>query len=84
MSRLNTAINYYKQNVAWGSPEVFDRIMNDVLEVSEKDARKYGAVRANRLCDTMREFLELRNSQIEEPYSSINYKMSMFNDIGGF
>jgi len=84
MSRLNTAINYYKQNVAWGSPEVFDRIMNDVFEVSEKDARKYGAVRANRLCDTMREFLELRNSQIEEPYSSINYKMSMFNDIGGF
>jgi superfamily II DNA or RNA helicase len=84
MVRLNKAIGYYKQNVAWGCPKTFDKIMNDCFGVTEKEARKYGAVRANRLCDSMRDLLELRNSLTEEPYSSLNYKLAMFKDSVGF
>lgn len=84
MARVGRAIDYYKQNIAWGSPEVFDRLMFELFDTTERDARKLSAAKANKLCDTMREFLELRNSQIEEPYSSLNYRMSMFNDVGGF
>ena len=77
MAKLNKAIKHYKENVAWGDPVVFDAILTNVFGVTEQEAKKYGAKKANELIENMREFLELRNSQIERPYSNMNFQYTI-------
>jgi len=77
MARLNKAIKHYKENVAWGDPVVFDAILTSAFGVTEQDAKKYGATKASELVEYMREFLELRNSQVERPYSNMNFQYTI-------
>lgn len=80
ISRRSEMYRYYKEHVAWGDPSVFGAIMQSAFNVSEKDASKYGATRINRLCDEMRELAQLRSSEVEQPYSSLNYKLAFWGD----
>lgn len=80
VKRMGDAFKYYKEHVAWGDPSVFGAIMQSAFNVSEKDASKYGATRINRLCDEMRELAQLRSSEVEQPYSSLNYKLAFWGD----
>lgn len=77
MALLNTGLKYYKEQVAWGDPELFNDIMLGAFNITEKDirARGFGIKKIESLLDEMREFLQLRNGEIEEPYSSNNFRM---------
>lgn len=78
--RMKEMFDYYKEHVAWGDPAVFGDIMQSAFNVSEQDAKKYGAIRINRLCDDMRELAQLRSSEAKPPYSSLNYKLAFWGD----
>lgn len=79
MANLNKAVRYYKEQIAWGDPDLFNDIMLGAFSMSEKDtrARGFGVKKIEALVEDMRDFAQLRNECIEQPYSGINFRMAI-------
>lgn len=79
MANLNKAMRYYKEQIAWGDPDLFNDIMLGAFSLSEKDtrARGFGVKKIEALVEDMRDFAQLRNECIEQPYSGINFRMAI-------
>ena len=75
MATLNKAIKYYKESICWGNITMFESVMQTAFKVTEADAKKYGATRANRLTDEMRDLAKLIQSEVKQPHSAYNYEL---------
>lgn len=57
VERLNKALKYWKETCLHGDIWLHEELFSELFGCTEQEARKYGAVRANRLCDKMRDYV---------------------------